>query len=504
MVRLCPSCGEDAIIHDGALFADVCTACGTVNDFLLEEREEFDAETNQSSGAFVSHAMGRQGGVSVGKLSNYGNYASKEKRQQTAIYNLDRNIERMMHVLDIPVRLVTEIKGIVFNVSGQELTKQKRVETMIAASIYIACRKNRIALQLADVAGAFNLDLYKLGSMYKYIVEQLNLDMETIDIKVLVEKAVHDMQNDLKKITDKNKFLTQTKALVDIACQEYLDVGRKPMSIVGAAIKIISGVSFKIVAKRLNIGMSSLTARSTELNIILLKYAKHLPWEVNEDNMKQHLPFILDNVEMLKTLYHAKKYIQENDQLRSDNTSLEQRTIDHRSYLPLAPLSSSTIRTSNIPLFIKTLKRKRNIEEEIGHVAPPAFIRSQLDRQDRLKRIERAKKRIQERNNHILQDKFSNDQLNECIDRYDISIEKLLRSGVHEQCIVDGYHHVPVPIDDIHRLEQEQIDHRDMSDTELNIYIRDERHVKQLSRVMESLSDHNDTIERTFKRIRKI
>ncbi|KAL9655940.1 hypothetical protein ABK040_007561 [Willaertia magna] len=403
-------------------------------------------------------------------------------------------------------------------------TKEKWLDGIIAGSIYIICRREHLPITLLDLSEVLGTTIFELGKKYKEICSTLNIKVDQLDPEILCDKIVNNFTDRFKDEEEKNNAILRTRRLVRVAIKEWLDTGRRPIGLVGAALKL-SMESFKIktsfedLAEHLNIGKGSLRDRYNELKELMLNLSKNLPWshEITNKSLIRHLPFLLDFVEQLRDIHRTKiepstEEIQESNNTvvnmapNNDNENNELPiSIEDNSVVevtkPLIPveLTQSTLNNQGLQTKGKQFKAISDINSKVSHALPPAFVKSHLNRERRKQKVEQAKIRISNSLHGIKEDQNNNNNtlINQRMDQEDLEIERLLLEGVAEQSIINGYQHsdkalTEESIKEINKQEDELTD-KDLTERELKSFIRTRAEIQVLKQIRNDLGEDIDS-----------
>ncbi|KAL0486459.1 transcription factor IIIB 90 kDa subunit [Acrasis kona] len=531
----CFVCGNSNVQYDVDVRGYVCQNCGTViDDSVISEDLEFNRDSRCPNGMIVDQMTGERGGLLLSRPGSsapiYPRHFSiiqdtnhqRDRRALAANRKLDENVRIMVHSLQLPSHLYTSIRGMTIQAVGpQDITKLKKVNTTIAVCTYIVCRQNNHPVQLMDVADFISMDVFKLGAQYKKVCSKINIKLDVQDPAILSEKVITVLESELK-LTDPIEKMTLMKKvtrLIHVACREWLNTGRKPISMVAAAVKIVVSsrninLNIEHMANKIGTGSLSIRDRHREMMNMIIKLASPLPWskDINKRTLPRYLPFILEYIESLRELHRAPCQFQKEDLRLSDEDEdlllqMPSTPMSETSTYTPSPMSSQlystptdcaltasdevvttpTSQPTNLPIQKTTephpgpiyVSRKRTtrgsqqkdvqmVMSVIKDVVPPSYVRSQLDRQSRQNKIQRAKRRIL---NMTACDVTVSDA-DVVLDEQDRAIEKLLLAGIDEHAIEDGYYHVPIEIQNKESLDKEYLDEQDMDDEELQQYTK--------------------------------
>lgn len=105
---------------------------------------------------------------------------------------------------------------------------------MVAAAIYIVCRKEKTPHLLIDFSDALQVNLYTLGSCYLKLIKFLHFEMPVIDPSLFIHRfcAKLEFGNKLPQVS-----MTALRLLQRMK-RDWMCHGRRPTGLVGAAILI--------------------------------------------------------------------------------------------------------------------------------------------------------------------------------------------------------------------------------------------------------------------------
>ena len=142
----------------------------------------------------------------------------------------------------------------------------RRREVVIAACLYIVCRRMHSPVLLIDFSEALKINLYVLGSTYLKFRRLLNLNsMPIIDPSLFIRRFASKLEFDDKVVEVSNMALK----LVARMKRDWMQVGRRPSGICGASL-LIAARSFgfrrtqKEISRVVHICESTLRTRLTE------------------------------------------------------------------------------------------------------------------------------------------------------------------------------------------------------------------------------------------------
>ena len=260
-IQQCPECGSTRLMRDYDSAEIVCMDCGYVIDTRMADRgpewRAFDNEQKEKrarTGAPVTytiHDKGLSTMIDWHDRDVYGKKFSSGKRAQ--IYRLrkwqrrirvsdamERNlafalseITKIANNLSLP-RNILETASVIYRKAVKEhLIRGRSIQSISAASVYIACRQCGLARTLDEIARASNVSKREVGRSYRFLVKELGYFIPPVKASQYVSKFSNQltMQGKVEEIA--NTILLTARKL-------KLTSGRGPTGIAAAASYIAS------------------------------------------------------------------------------------------------------------------------------------------------------------------------------------------------------------------------------------------------------------------------
>ncbi|MFB6183614.1 MAG: transcription initiation factor IIB family protein [Haloarculaceae archaeon] len=254
--RVCPECGG-SLVSDSERGETVCEECGLV----VEEDEidpgpewrAFDArEKDEKSrvGAPTTNMMHDKGlSTNIGWQDKdaYGNSLSsrqREKMQRLRTWNerfrtrdsKERNlkqalgeIDRMASALGLPEN-VRETASVVYRRAlDEDLLPGRSIEGVSTAALYAAARQAGTPRSLDEIANVSRVDKDEIARTYRYVVRELNLEIQPADPESYVPRFASDL--DLSEEVQR-----QARELLDAAKRQGVHSGKSPVGLAAAAV----------------------------------------------------------------------------------------------------------------------------------------------------------------------------------------------------------------------------------------------------------------------------
>ncbi|WP_020221825.1 transcription initiation factor IIB, partial [Halarchaeum acidiphilum] len=138
-------------------------------------------------------------------------------------------IDRMASALGVP-RSVREVASVIYRRALKEdLIRGRSIEGVATACLYAACRKESIPRSLEEVAEVSRVGKKEIGRTYRYIAQELSLEMEPVDPKQYVPRFASELDASEETIAKANE-------IIDTSAEQGLLSGKSPIGFAAAAI----------------------------------------------------------------------------------------------------------------------------------------------------------------------------------------------------------------------------------------------------------------------------
>jgi transcription initiation factor TFIIB len=253
--QACPECESESIIQDGDEL--LCEDCGLVLDEQAidhgPEWRAFNANERDSKsrvGAPTTQTMHDKGLTTTIDWKNkdaYGNSLSSKKREQMSRLRTwqervrtkdagERNLQfalsemdRMASALGVP-RSTREVASVIYRRAlNEDLIRGRSIEGVATGCLYAACRQEGIPRSLDEVADVSRVPYKEIGRTYRYIAQELSLEMRPVDPKEYVPRFASEL--DVPEEVEQ-----KTKEIIDTAAEQGLLSGKSPTGFAAAAL----------------------------------------------------------------------------------------------------------------------------------------------------------------------------------------------------------------------------------------------------------------------------
>jgi len=253
---VCPECGGN-VATDTEHGETVCKDCGLVIEEDSIDRgpewRAFDsAERDRKSrvGAPTTNMMHDKGlSTNIGWQNKdaYGRSLSSEQRQKMQRLRTwnerfrtrdskERNlkqalgeIDRMASALGLPQNVRETASVIYRRALGDDLLPGRSIEGVATASLYASARMAGSPRSLDEMAVVSRVDKMELTRTYRYIVRELNLEVQPADPEQYLPRFVSDLD-----LTDETE--RRARELIERARRAGLLSGKSPVGLAAAAV----------------------------------------------------------------------------------------------------------------------------------------------------------------------------------------------------------------------------------------------------------------------------
>ncbi|AAS52472.1 AEL213Wp [Eremothecium gossypii ATCC 10895] len=227
----CKNCGHTEIVVDlsNANNDRVCKACGVVSEDNPIVSEVTFGET--SSGAAVVQGSFVAAGQAHAAFGPHGTSAL-ESREAT-LNNARRKLQAVSHALQIP-EYVREAAFQWYQLAlSNNFVQGRRSQNVIAACLYVACRKEKTHHMLIDFSSRLQVSVYSIGATFLKMVKVLHIvKLPLADPSLFIQHFAEKLDLGDKKI----KVVKDAVKLAQTMSKDWMYEGRRPAGIAGACL----------------------------------------------------------------------------------------------------------------------------------------------------------------------------------------------------------------------------------------------------------------------------
>ena len=253
----CPECDSESLVTGAGGSERSCAECGLIIEEEAIDRgpewRAFNHSERQSKsrvGAPTTQTMHDKGLTTSIDWKNqdaYGRSLSSEKRSQ--MHRLrkwqerirtkdagERNLQfalsetdRMASALGIP-RSVREVACVMYRRAlDEDLIRGRSIEGVATSTLYAACRMEGIPRSLEEVAAVSRVERKEIGRTYRYVAQELGLEMEPVNPKKYVPRFCSEL-------TLPEEVQAKANEIIDVTTEQGLLSGKSPTGYAAAAI----------------------------------------------------------------------------------------------------------------------------------------------------------------------------------------------------------------------------------------------------------------------------
>ncbi|RJX44519.1 MULTISPECIES: transcription initiation factor IIB [Halonotius] len=138
-------------------------------------------------------------------------------------------IDRMASAIGVP-RSVREVASVIYRRAlNEDLIRGRSIEGVSTAVLYAACRKEGIPRSLEEIAEVSRVERKEIGRTYRYISQELGLEMRPVDPKKYVPRFSSQLELS-------EEVQAKAKEIIDTTAEQGLLSGKSPTGFAAAAI----------------------------------------------------------------------------------------------------------------------------------------------------------------------------------------------------------------------------------------------------------------------------
>lgn len=230
--RTCGKTGTFQIDRNSASGDLICTNCGTVQEEnpIVSEIQFGETSTGAAS---VQGSMVRS---DQARATFNGRQNAMESREQTLAKG-QRNIRKIAAALKIDDTVATAAGGWFKLALTQNFVQGRRSQNVLAACLYVACRKEGTHHMLIDFSSLLQISVYSLGATFLKMVKALQIvNLPLADPSLFIQHYAERLNfgsATLKVVKDATKISRRMAS-------DWIHQGRRPAGIAGACLLLAS------------------------------------------------------------------------------------------------------------------------------------------------------------------------------------------------------------------------------------------------------------------------
>ncbi|BAO37955.1 transcription factor IIIB 70 kDa subunit [Kluyveromyces marxianus DMKU3-1042] len=230
--RKCKNCGSTDFGRDISNTTNelICKECGLVTEENSIVSEVTFGETSNGAaviqGSFVS---ANQAHPSFMSHSGQNALMSRE----TTLNNARRKLKAVSYALNIP-EYVTDAAFQWYKLAlSHNFVQGRKSQNVIAACLYIACRKERTHHMLIDFSSRLQVSVYSIGATFLKLAKKLHIvNLPLADPSLFIQHFAEKLELGDRKI----KVIKDAVKLAQTMSRDWMYEGRRPAGIAGACL----------------------------------------------------------------------------------------------------------------------------------------------------------------------------------------------------------------------------------------------------------------------------
>ncbi|MFW9886795.1 MAG: transcription initiation factor IIB [Candidatus Thorarchaeota archaeon] len=257
--EVCIGCGDSSFTRDYARGENVCTSCGLVaSDRNVDRGPEWRAFTSEERDAKARTGAPMRLSIADKGLSTVIDWRNKDASgralttsTRAAIYRMrkwhirsrvhsshHRNLgfamsemERLSSQLGIP-REARETAALIYRKTlTKRLVRGRSIDSVVAASIYLACRIHRIPRRLDEIVTEARTNRKQISQAVRLVLSKVNVKVPLASAKDLIPRLSSDLALEGRTVRKATEIIQRAK-------ERRITIGKDPGGIAGAALYI--------------------------------------------------------------------------------------------------------------------------------------------------------------------------------------------------------------------------------------------------------------------------
>jgi len=253
-IKKCPECGSTNLSFNRDRGEIICRDCGLVIEEKMvdfgqewQESEPEEASKKRRTGAPMTYTQFDRGlGTEIGQRDDlYSlNETSRNKfmRLRKWQYRISTAIERNLKLalselkriasyLKLPQSVEEEAARIYTLAVQRGLVRGRSMESVVAGSLYAACRRHEVPRTLDELSEASNIDKKEVGRTYRFVTRELGLT-------ILPSNPIDYIARFSSSLDLNPETQSKSIKILEKAQKQELTSGRGPAGIAAAALYV--------------------------------------------------------------------------------------------------------------------------------------------------------------------------------------------------------------------------------------------------------------------------
>jgi len=241
----CLRCGKNSLLTDESTGEEFCSKCGFVIDEKISdsgpERIFSDNTNNTRTGMPISltiHDMGlstiinpsnKDATAVIRRLRIWDNRSHVSKSDAKNLRQAFGELSRLKDKVSVSENVFEKTAYIYRKALEKKLIRGRSISSMIAASLYAACRESETPRNLREIAHAANVTRTDISRCYRLLHNELELEMPVIDPIQCIARISSKLEIPEKTKRDAAKILKEAQDRKESS-------GKDPMGLAASAL----------------------------------------------------------------------------------------------------------------------------------------------------------------------------------------------------------------------------------------------------------------------------
>ena len=204
-----------------------CTLCGYVETESHIVQEVGFQEDSRGNSSIIGQYVPNTGPRNTAITGKHGPAGHSRESREVTISTGKRNIMTMAAALRISNSAIEAAQKIFVAALGQAFVHGRRTKHVLAACLYVACRREKSAHMLIDFSEHIATNLFVVGNTVLKLVRALNLRMPLVDPSMYM----HRFANQLELGQQAHQVSMMALKLMAHMRRDWMIVGRRPSGI---------------------------------------------------------------------------------------------------------------------------------------------------------------------------------------------------------------------------------------------------------------------------------
>lgn len=228
---LCKYCNSNQVVSDEK-FGVVCTNCSMVlEEDVIVSQTDFNKQSNGTS-AINGQFVGEFCTTPYSSWTGASTTGYMRSSRDQALVNGRKKIQWLATQLGLDSHYVDAAHRLFVLALQRNFIQGRKTLNVIAACLYIVCRRERAPRLLLDFSEVLQVNVYELGNVYLKFRRVLNIRVPVVDPTHYIERFAAKLEFEGKEL----EVSRTARTLVNRMRKDWIQTGRRPAGICAAAL----------------------------------------------------------------------------------------------------------------------------------------------------------------------------------------------------------------------------------------------------------------------------